>query len=299
MSVSVSTFPEWRNAGEYYRYEGHNIFFVDTAETTKPVLLLLHGFPTSSWDWHEVWPELCKHFRVIAFDFLGFGLSDKPLLDRYSILMQADIAEALLHSRGVVSFHLMAHDYGDTVAQELLARDKETDHGLIQSCVLLNGGVFPEVHKPLLMQRLLLSPIGTWLAKLASFKKFKKSFDTICAVKMTSTELEVHWKLMTREHGRKIMPKLVRYMDERVRYRDRWVSALRTTSVPLLFVVGEADPISGRHMLQRFEALVPHAGAIGLPAIGHYPQNEDSRGVLQAALPFWFDQLGLGSEKIA
>lgn len=81
-----------------------------------------HGFPTASWDWHKLWPEFVKHYRVIALDMIGFGFSDKPINYHYSIGDQADLQQALLTSLGISSIHLLAHDYGDTVAQELLAR---------------------------------------------------------------------------------------------------------------------------------------------------------------------------------
>ena len=61
----------------------------------------------------------------IAADFLGFGFSDKPRNYPYSILDQADLLEALLREKGITHVHIISHDYGDTVAQELLARFQE------------------------------------------------------------------------------------------------------------------------------------------------------------------------------
>ncbi len=85
--------------------------------------MCVHGFPTSSWDWHRVWPELVARFRVVAMDMLGFGFSDKPPRHDYSIAEQADLHLALLGELGIERFGVLAHDYGDTVVQELLARE--------------------------------------------------------------------------------------------------------------------------------------------------------------------------------
>ena len=117
----------WRAQGAYQTLLGHQIFCMDSGgnqspNAQQPSLLLLHGFPTSSWDWLPIWDDLVKDYRVIALDMLGFGFSDKPNNRNYSIHGQADIVEALVASKRLESFHVLAHDYGDTVAQELLAR---------------------------------------------------------------------------------------------------------------------------------------------------------------------------------
>ena len=284
---AVMPINEWQAQGQYFAFEGHNIFYRDSGDSSKPVLLLLHGFPTSSWDWRELWHDLTRYFRVVCYDFIGFGLSDKPNIPRYLIQTQADIAERLLEFLGVATHSILAHDYGDTVAQELLARELEKERGLVKSCVLLNGGLFPETHKPLLMQKLLLSPLGRLISSLASFRKFVSSFDEICEQKLPVEDLRTHWDLLVRENGRKIMPRLIRYMDQRVRFRERWVGALINTNVPLRLIDGLDDPISGGHMADRYQELVPNADVVGLQSIGHYPQNENPAGVFDAALEFW------------
>lgn len=112
-------------------------------------LLLLHGFPTSSFDWYKMYASLVKDFQVISFDMLGYGFSDKPLQNNYSIFQQADIAEALMKKLQIDNCLILAHDKGDTVANELIARQNENKLGFfIQKCCLLNGGLFPGIHKP-------------------------------------------------------------------------------------------------------------------------------------------------------
>ena len=92
---------------------------------------------------------------------LGFGFSDKPNNRDYTIHQQADLFESLVTSLDLQKFHVVAHDYGVSVAQELLARQLEGEGaGLWQSCLLLNGGLFPETHHALFIQKLMLSPLG-------------------------------------------------------------------------------------------------------------------------------------------
>ncbi|XP_039769169.1 mesoderm-specific transcript homolog protein isoform X3 [Ornithorhynchus anatinus] len=123
----------WKSSGTFFIYEGLSIFYQDSqgALGSSEIVVLLHGFPTSSYDWCKIWEGLTQRFqRVIALDFLGFGFSDKPRSHRYSIFEQASIVEGLLEHLGVRGqrIHLLAHDYGDTVAQELLYRDLSRDH---------------------------------------------------------------------------------------------------------------------------------------------------------------------------
>src|SRR5690349_7698948 len=116
----MTTLEEWRAQGRSYEHHRQEIFYRD--EGAGEILLCIHGFPTASWDWHAIWPELVARFRVIAPDMVGFGFSAKPADYSYSIMDQADLHEGLLASLGIRRAYILAHDYGDTVAQELLAR---------------------------------------------------------------------------------------------------------------------------------------------------------------------------------
>lgn len=281
----------WEAAGDYFTYCGEEIFHIEGGQTDAPVLVLIHGFPTASWDWHKLWEPLCQHFRVLAIDMIGFGLSAKPANYEYSIHDQADLFDAFLRLKGVVHYHILAHDYGDTVAQELLARDEfntpKNKARSIESIVLLNGGLFPEAHKPVLIQRLLISPLGAWVARMGSFARFKQNFDKICAHPLADNELQAFWALLIRENGKAIMPKLIRYMKERKTHRKRWVGALQITKTPIRLINGIEDPISGAHMLIRYRELIDNPDVVELPAVGHYPQVEAPDAVYKAALVFW------------
>ncbi|MEZ5894136.1 MAG: alpha/beta fold hydrolase [Parvularculaceae bacterium] len=151
---------EWREDAQYFDCAGHRIAnWTRATSESKQWLLLIHGFPTSSWDWTALWDDLAHDFNLAALDMLGFGLSDKPADIRYSILDQADLQEALLERLGVSEAHLFVHDYGNTVGQELLARAQDGALSFkINSVVFLNGGLFPEQHRARPIQKLGLSP---------------------------------------------------------------------------------------------------------------------------------------------
>ena len=156
----------------------------------------------------------------------------------------------------------------------------------LRAVVLLNGGLFPETHRPRLVQRLLRTPLGPWIARGITRRRFDASLRAIFgrATPPTRAELDGFWALLLREDGPRAMPRLLRYIDERRRWRARWVGALVRTSVPLSLVAGLDDPVSGRHMVARFRELVPGAMVTELPGIGHYPQLEAPARVLERIL---------------
>jgi pimeloyl-ACP methyl ester carboxylesterase len=259
------------------------VFYRD--DGAGPVLLCIHGFPSASWDWHKLWPALTAQCRVIAPDMLGFGLSAKPPRYEYSLRDQADLHEALLASLGVATAHVLAHDYGDSVAQELLARQLERPGGLrLASVCLLNGGLFPECHRARPAQKLLRSPLGPLLARLTTEGRFAAGFAEVFGPRTRPNPAELHtvWELNRHNDGLRVMPRLIRYLDERRAQRDRWVGALQRSPVPLRFVNGPEDPVSGRHMAERYRELIPNPDVVLLEGIGHYPQLEAPERVLAA-----------------
>lgn len=282
---------QWRAAGQVLDWRGHRVFY--RAQGTGEPLLLLHGFPTSSWDWRHVWDELARSYRVIALDYLGFGFSDKPPEGPYSVLAYADQAEVLLARLGVARVHVLAHDLGDSVAQELLARDGERQGGrtgfaALGSVCLLNGGVLPELHRPRLVQLLLASPIGFLVARLTNRRRFGRGLADVFGpnTQPSAAELDGFWECASHAHGLRNYHHIIRYMRERRRYRERWVTPLLDGAVPRAFINGHLDPVSGKHVVDRLRELRPGLEIHDLPEIGHYPQTEAPAEVLRAYAAF-------------
>lgn len=282
---------QWRADAQYFDFNGAAIAYWTTRKPNaeKPWLLLIHGYPTSSWDWSGVWRGLEKRFNLAALDMLGFGLSDKPRAVRYSILNQADLQEALLAQLGVAEAHLFVHDYGNTVGQELLARANEGALSFsIKSVCFLNGGLFPEQHRARPIQKLGLTPLGPLLGLFLSRAKFRTTFDEIFGpnTKAPDSELDAHWALIGENGGRGVLHKLLRYIPERIAYRERWVGALKEARAPLRLINGGADPVSGKHLYDYYREQIPNADAVLFEDIGHYPHTEAPERVLEAFLEF-------------
>lgn len=277
----------WRDAGEFITIHGRRIYCHRAG--AGPKLLLIHGFPTSSFDWAPMWPMLTSRFEVLAFDLLGLGFSAKPRGHRYHVHEQADLAEAVAHHHGWSDAFVLAHDYGDTVAQELLARNSPNAALRILRACLLNGGLFPETHRARAIQKLLASPLGTGLVGLMSRRGFARSLNALFSPTrpLSATAIDEYWTLLQHEQGIHAVPSLLGYMAERRGERARWVGALQAVDTPLRLICGALDPVSGLHMAERYRELVPRADVVVLDDVGHFPQLEDPERVFAAVTAFF------------
>lgn len=285
---------EWCSRAQFADFGGYRLAWWDDpapapADDARPPLVLIHGFPTSSWDWTAIWPALSRHFSVMAMDMLGFGLSDKPRGHRYSIMEQADLLEAFLERNNISEAHILAHDYGDTVAQELLARQNDRSLSFaIKSIVFLNGGLFAEMHRPLLIQKIGTSPMGGLIQHFISRDRLRASLDRISGAgsKPSDDAINGHWALIKENNGPASLHRLLRYIPERRQHRTRWVGALSETTIRMRLIVGGSDPVSGIHLYHHYKEQVRNADAVLLSEIGHYPQIEAPREVIDAVFDF-------------
>lgn len=282
----MESLEQWRQGGRSFSHRNHSVFYRDGGEGAA--LLCLHGFPTASFDFVRIWDGLCSDLRTIAPDFLGFGFSDKPKDYRYSILDQADLAQALMLHLGLDRCHLLAHDYGVSVAQELLARHLEggaQGEGLkLLSVCFLNGGLFPEAHRPRAIQRILAGPLGGIASRFIGPRSFGRSLAAVFASETRPQPLEMRdfWRLASRQDGTRLVHKLLDYMRERRIHRERWVGALQRSTIPLRLINGPLDPVSGRESAMRYQQIVPTPDVALLEGIGHYPHFEAPHRTLKA-----------------
>ena len=269
------TFTDWKNKAKYFDYKNNKIAYWE--EGRGPTLLLIHGFPTSSWDWQKMWGDLTERYHVIAPDMIGFGYSDKPKDYTYGITDQARLHEALMDHLGVQESDMLVHDYGVSVAQEMLAAFSErgTAGFQILSCCFLNGGLFPELHRAKLVQKLLNSPIGYIFNRFLSKKSLRKSFyDIYGNKKATEQEIDYFYNLILYNDGKNIMHKLIGYINDRKNNAVRWKNAIVNASVPIKIINGPLDPVSGRHLANYCQQILPNPDISILEGVGHYPHDE-------------------------
>jgi pimeloyl-ACP methyl ester carboxylesterase len=280
---------DWKESGKYFDRDGLPIFYRLTQKSDE-VLLCLHGFPTASFDYHKIWDALKKEFAVLGFDMPGYGFSAKPAALAYTTFEQVDTLQALLGHLEIERVHILAHDYGNTITQELLARAHEgrLDFSIVSIC-MMNGALFPETHRPILAQKILIGPLGFLFGNLISDRVFKKSLASVFGAQTQPTpeELDDFAALFKYNDGRRIAHKLIRYMRERARYRPRWVGALEKMRQPFRMINGLEDRVSGRHLVERFREVVPaQTDIVELEGVGHFPHFEAPETVLDNFFEF-------------
>lgn len=269
----------WLDGGEHVEIDvaGHARSVFVRRWGSGPPMTLVHGFPSSSYEWRHVARELSQERSLLIPDLLGFGASEKPRGHRYSIVEQADVVEALWERSGVTSTVLVAHDYGASVAQELLARHVEGVLGTDLVAVhLLNGGIYPDLHRPRPLQTALADPVdGPRLARELDAAKLTAAVRSLVGTDFDpSEEAAAMWRALSRDDGHHLLHELSHYLRDREVHAARWVGALEHSDVPIAFTWGMADPNSGAHVADRIRERLPHAPLTTLDDVGHWPHLE-------------------------
>ena len=268
---------EWERRGEYRLLCGHRVFTVSVpprgAETAEP-LLVLHGFPSSSYDFRAVVGELSRNRRVHLVDFLGYGLSDKPDL-AYTMSLQADLVAAFVADLGLTAFALLTHDMGDTVGGELLARQLEGAWPVdVTRRVVTNGSIYIEMAQLSAGQQLLLGLPDERLTDdgLVGDAAVRSGLAATFSPRsnVADDELAVMARLVVHHGGNAMLPRLIRYIEERRRHEQRFTGAIEAHPSPLGIVWGVDDPIAVVAMAERLHAARPDAGVSLLDGVGHY-----------------------------
>lgn len=269
---------EWKQKGATRTIRGRNLFYLDVGSGPE-TLVILHGYPTCTFDYWKVLPMLAEKFRVIMHDHLGFGYSDKPQDYSYSLVEQAEFALALWEDLELTNVHLFAHDYGTSVATEILARSQRGGIPVqLSSLTLCNGSIHIELAHLRTIQKLLLNKTtGPLISKLVNKKTFVRNMKNIWAdpAKVSTEELEQMWVLVERDGGKAVVHQITQYIAERYKYWHRWVGSLKKTQLPVKIVWATEDPIAITAIADALHKEIPNNELIWLKNTGHFPMLEN------------------------
>lgn len=281
----------WRARGRVETLGGQSLFVVDIRPREReeqPPLLVLHGFPTSSFDFHRVVDRLAERRRVVLFDMLGYGFSAKPDL-RYGIELQADLAMALVDRLGWERLGLLTHDMGDTVGGELLARQSEGAWETeVVDRTLTNGSIYLGMAH-LSAGQLFLLDLPDERLEAATAPDRDTVVAGVLATLSPSTppddeEADALWDCMAFDEGQRLLPRLIRYIEDRRRRESRFTGAIEHHPSPLAVVWGRDDPIADVAMTERFRQARPDLRLEVLDDVGHYPMIEAPDRFAEAVL---------------
>lgn len=269
----------WRAAGTLLTIGEHEVFVRDEPPVDPhpdlPPLLVLHGFPTCSYDFAAVLAALAEQRRVVLPDFVGFGLSSKTDR-RYGIHLSADTIEGVVAQLGLTEVDLLTHDMGDSVGGELLARGQEGRLGFeVRRRVLTNGSIYLDLAQLTTGQVLLLS-LPDEAIEISNEERYAESLAATCAPahRPSDEELAAQWQLLTHNGGDRLLARTIRYLEDRMAEERRYTGAIEAHPSPLGIVWGELDPIAVHAMTDRLLDARPDATRTTLEGVGHYPMVE-------------------------
>lgn len=278
---------KWASDGDYFTTPllNHKIFYKDIGSKnakSKNTLLLMHGFPESSFSYHKIIEGMKKIFdRIVLFDMIGYGLSDKPTEKySYSLLDQANSALLIWQHLGIKGGHILAHDMGDSVTTELAARHVQNllpawfSDGF-QSFTFTNGSMVLGLAKLRITQKILLSKYGKSLSKIFSYNLFEQQVKSAHGNNNLSKEdLELLWENILFNDGRTKTYLTIKYLNDRKQFENtRWLPALKKLNLPIHLCWGEEDQVARVAMAHYLKKeICPKATLTLMPGVGHFCQ---------------------------
>ncbi|HLH28580.1 MAG TPA: alpha/beta hydrolase, partial [Acidimicrobiales bacterium] len=303
MELSDEGARAWLERGDFYEWrpeaggsgDAVRVFHLEAGPADAPLLLLVHGWPTSSIDWSDVLDGLAGPFRVAALDFPGYGFSAKPRDWPYSLALDADLLEHhLVEVLGASRCRIVAHDRGDSVAMLLHHRlrqrrgqpagQRPDGDGLrVDHLVLTNGNVFLPLSNLTGFQKLLLDEahapgvLGSVTPQLLAEGLGTTTFTPSRSAQ--DARVRTLAATFSYEDGTSVLDRTVRYLRERADDELVWLRSLAESDVPTSMVWGLCDTVSpprvAAHVWARFLRGKDGPNTLWfVPDANHYLQND-------------------------
>jgi pimeloyl-ACP methyl ester carboxylesterase len=280
--------PTWLDTAEY-PFEPHyfatpagRLHYVD--EGQGEVLVFVHGTPTWSFLYRAQIRELARHYRCIAVDNLGFGLSDQPAGFDQHPAHHAGHLQLLLDHLGVRDYTLLAHDFGGPIGLAAALQHPER----VRRLVLFNTWLWataPDA-KARRVDGLLRSWLGRFLYLQLNFSPrflLKQAFER--PGQLTAAVHRHYLQPFASRASRGSLLRLGQWLVGASDWYEQQQRLLpRLAGRPVLLVWGRHDAYLGT-ALPRWQALLPQAETVELP-VGHFPQEEAAAEVTAALLAF-------------
>ncbi|MDA0688259.1 MAG: alpha/beta hydrolase [Proteobacteria bacterium] len=280
---------DWYQAGDYFEWTSTtadnnnarvNVFYRTWGDESNPKLLLVHGFPNSSFDYYKMIPYLEDDYYIAALDFPGSGFSDKPL-NGYNYML-AENAEILDHFvREVVQFDdfaLYTHDRGVSIGLAFLGNYLDSDDPgyTINYHFLSNSGMFLPLANLVPFQLALLDTEAS--ERLIAARNARP--------RLTEGEPEAvaYSDIFDFKQGNISLLYVGRYLLERQANELRWLENLPRSPIPVAYLWGLADDVNpiriANHVWDTYlnEREVESSFWV-IPTAGHYPQRDNPEEV--------------------
>ncbi len=284
---------EWLNAGHFFKwtstleenksFDELNIFSIEMGDITNPPILLIHGYPTSSFDFMELFDLLSADYFVCALDTPGYGFSDKPRKGHtYSIEDDAHLIQYYItHVLGLQDLTVVTHDKGDSVGLALLELHDRQDRYVINHLVMTNGSIYLPLASLTRFQKNLLSRFtGPLATRFVTGTKLADGLNELTHnVKEPPEKLEANAFVLGYHDGGKVQHAVIQYLRERRRSELRWLENLQRSNVPTTLIWGQDDPIASTRIadyvwVHYLKDRAAPSDYWFIPKSNHYLQND-------------------------
>jgi pimeloyl-ACP methyl ester carboxylesterase len=271
--------------GEMVRVLGLDTWVVRAGPRGGTPIVFLHGVPTSAYVYREVVRAMYEEFDCIAFDWPGFGNSEKPRGLDLSHHARAEHLRALLDKLGLQRVHIVAHDVGGPAGMLFAVESPER----VESLVLLNTTVYKRDYRPPLPALTQLVPVLRDVTRpLFQKPAFEFFFKYGCArpERLRKDVLENHWKLASNAGGtRAIFDTWAQFPEgsasiEKVRER------MGEFQGRVLVLFGADDPYLPPPNAERLAKAYPKAELVLLPNVGHFVQEDAPEEIAERIVDF-------------
>ena len=285
----------WGRGGSYFRWLSRqtensqwpalNIFYRTFGNIDNPRIVMIHGEPTSSYDFKELISVLEKEYYIGVIDTPGYGFSDKPKGSyRYSVPDDAQLIDYFVREvLGLSRFTLFTHDKGVSVGFAFLARYQQTDSPAykIDHHVILNGGLYLPLAELTAAQKYLTLPVfGPFMTRfILTPGRFTAALAKVYSPVLTQEEQLNMSSTFKYQGGTTVFPKTLRYLEDRHEFEKTWLQTLNRSEIPATLIWGEQDPIAKTEIGNFvWENCLRNRRAAAsywrLPCASHYSQND-------------------------
>lgn len=272
--------------------DGMKIFYREAGDPSKPTILLLHGFPSSSHMFRDLLPLLASNFHLVAPDYPGAGYSEAPSAAKFTPTFEnlADVMADFIQRVGLKRFTVYMQDFGGPVGFRLAVKHPEWVQGLIiQNANAYVEGIAPELRKsmqdrfgiPAAAQR---AQIDQVVSRDFAIRQYKTGVRDFAAMNPDAWNVD-GWVLENPDVKRIQGDLIVNYYDNIVEY-PRWQAYLREHQPKTLIVWGKNDQIFLPPGAEAYQRDLPHA-ELHYFNTGHFALEEDAPGIAKAIDQFF------------
>ena len=260
---------------QFFSVNGHKLHYID--EGRGKTVLFVHGTPSWSFDFRNVIKSLMPHFRCIAIDHIGFGLSDKPYTYDYSTINHSLTLERFIKEKNLTEITLVVHDFGGPIGLSCAMRNPE----LFSKIIILNSWLWSTQDDPEFKRfsKYLRSPLLPFLYRYLHFS-VRYILPSSFAGKPSKHILN-HFRKPFRNRTQTEGTLAFAYslLNDQNWFEDLWSTKDVIAHKPTLFIWGMRDPAIKPHILEKFKSGFPNSYTVLCENAGHFPQEAASEAI--------------------